>query len=98
VELEPDLENEGIWKALLHRFGSEIVMLEEWAVGTRSTIESEGGAEMLLLAGSVGFDGREFGTNDWIRLPAGYAGQFHAGAEGARIWIKTGHLADIQVP
>ena len=98
MDLEPDLENEGIRRASLHRFGNEIVMLEEWAAGTRSTIESERGAEMLLLAGNVEFDGKEFGPNDWSRLPAGYAGQFQAGAEGARIWIKTGHLADIQVP
>jgi len=98
AELVPDPQQAEILCGLLHSYGDEKVMLEAWPASTSRMIEASGGVEMLLLDGSVEFDGRDFGRHDWIRLPAGHSAQMRAGTNGARIWMKTGHLTDVRAP
>ena len=38
------------------------------------------------------------GTGGWLRLPEGEALRVTAGAEGAKLWIKTGHLPHAKSP
>ncbi|VCU72229.1 ChrR Cupin-like domain protein [Pigmentiphaga humi] len=56
--------------------------------------EPEDGAELLVLAGEVITDGQPCERGSWIRLPAGERSQIIAGAHGATVYLKTGHLAD----
>ena len=98
AEMMPDPQHPEIRCSLLYRFGDEQVMLEDWPASTSRRIEAGGGAEMLLLDGSIEFEGRDFGRHDWIRLPVGYSAQMHSGPKGARIWIKSGHLTNVQAP
>ncbi len=98
VSLADEPENAGVRRKLLHKFGDEMVALEEWAAGAEIENGSSGGAELLLLNGTIKFDGSAYGKHDWIRLPAGHYGKFLAGSNGARIWIKTGHLNNVQAP
>jgi quercetin dioxygenase-like cupin family protein len=98
AEMMPDPQQSEIQRSLLHRYGDEQVMLEDWPASTSRRIDSSAGVEILLLDGTVEFVGRNFGRHDWIRLPAGYSAQMHSGAAGARIWIKSGHLTNVQVP
>ena len=98
VEMMPDPQHAEIQRSLIHRYGDEKVMLEDWPASMSRRIESSGGVEMLLLDGTVEFDGRSFGKHDWIRLPAGYSARMHSGTAGVRIWIKSGHLTNVQAP
>ena len=50
---------------------------------------------MIDGAVSDGVDG--LGPWDWLRLPVGSALNATAGPEGARVWIKTGHLRHVPV-
>jgi len=53
------------------------------------------GAELLVLAREVLLDGRSYATGSWMRLPAGAYPGIAAGAQGATVYLKTGHLPDI---
>ena len=88
----------GIASGLLHRDVRETVSLERWQDGASRSLGAAGGAEVLVLEGNVRADGLALGKHDWLRLPAGDALALAAGPNGARLWIKTGHLAHIRVP
>ena len=53
------------------------------------------GAEMLILAGSLSEGRQQYASGSWIRLPPGQYPDFMAGPAGARIYLKTGHLAGL---
>lgn len=85
-------------RQLLHQFGDEHVWLEYWPSGSVGVIEADGGAELLVLDGSLEFCGENFHRSDWIRLPVGHSAEMASGPDGARIWIKTGHLSNVSAP
>ena len=47
----------------------------------------------LVIEGSFSEGGETFAKNSWLRLPPGTPLDAVAGAEGARLWVKSGHLA-----
>ena len=70
--------------------------LEHWAPGAAITRRLPGGAEVLALGGAFHEAGERFEEQSWLRLPAGTALRAKAGPEGCRVWIKTGHLLNIE--
>lgn len=83
--------------ALLPLFadGRENVRLERWDPGARIELEAPGGFEALVLEGGFSADGDELAEQSWLRLPAGAHLKAAAGPDGARLWVKTGHLAHL---
>ena len=78
----------------LHRFGPERVSLQRWPGGlTLAPRVLSGGAELLLLAGSLSTPQGALAPGAWLRLPPNTRFEATAGAEGARVYLKTGHLA-----
>lgn len=53
--------------------------------------QAPGGAELLVLAGSLRVRGQEVGVGGWLRLPRGERPPLHAGEQGATCYLKTGH-------
>ena len=51
-----------------------------------------GGAELFVLKGSLEAQGEPYGTNDWLRYPAGVSLRL-ASRKGAEFYLKRGHLA-----
>ena len=47
------------------------------------------------MSGSFEERGEVFAEQSWLRLPAKATLQAKAGADGCRVWIKTGHLANV---
>lgn len=77
----------------LHRFGPERVRLERWPPALRLAPRTVvHGAELLVLEGSIRDSGIRCPEGSWLRLPPGAVFEGRAGAEGARIYLKTGHL------
>ena len=74
--------------------GREDVVLERWAPGAKVSFPSPEGAELLVLNGSFEEAGESFGVQGWLRLPKGGTTQISAGPDGARVWIKRGHLKE----
>jgi hypothetical protein len=53
----------------------------------------EGGCEMLVVEGQLDGIGDSFRVLSWLRSPPGERTRFKAGPQGARAWVKLGHLA-----
>lgn len=85
----------GVSRLLLHTDTRETVSMERWDPGTVRTLDASGGLEIFVIDGSLTEGGDAMSRWDWLRLPVGAALEATAGAEGARIWIKTGHLSHV---
>ncbi len=84
---------QGRESCLLFEGRDEHVSMVRLAPGSPVFDGSVGGAEMLVVDGSLSEGGQRYDRGSWIRLPPGYYSGFAAGADGATIYLKTGHLA-----
>lgn len=81
-------------KVSLQRLNAGEVLFNETIVG---------GAELLVLEGELidielidaGQDYQSYQRGGWIRLPVDAQAQIKAGAEGATVYLKTGHLSQV---
>ena len=69
--------------------------MERWAPEARIELALPQGAEFLVLSGSFEERGESFAEQSWLRLPAKASLQAKVGANGCRVWIKIGHLANV---
>jgi len=88
--LSPD--QSGVEIMPLFRDAHEDVRLERWAPGADITLPAEGGVEILVLEGDFSEGGEVFAAQSWLRLPDGATLHARVGAEGCRVWTKSGHL------
>jgi len=86
----------GVEAVALFADAHEQVRLERWAPGSIVKLPAPGGIELLVLDGSFFEDGERFTGQSWLRLPAGASLQAVAGTEGCRVWVKSGHLAEVR--
>lgn len=85
----------GVTRLPLHADAREVVAMERWAPGTTRELDASGGLEVFVIAGALS-DGTDRLTRwDWLRLPVGSEFTATARAEGAHVWIKTGHLRTV---
>ncbi|WP_299565585.1 cupin domain-containing protein [uncultured Sulfitobacter sp.] len=89
---------EGVATTVLHRDTREVVTYSKLEAGAAMTSQAPGGIEVLVIGGAVTVDGETLKRNDWLRLPDGEALTATAGDQGARLWIKTGHLPHAKAP
>jgi anti-sigma factor ChrR (cupin superfamily) len=83
----------GVSAQPLHRDAHEDVRMEAWAPGAEIALDLRGGGEVFVLEGGYTDAQGAMGPWDWLRLPAGARLEATAGPAGARLWVKTGHLA-----
>jgi hypothetical protein len=88
----------GVATAELHRDDHETVTYNHIDAGTEFTNADAGGIEMFVLAGSISEGGETLVKGTWLRLPDGTSLSAVAGADGAKVWIKTGHLRYAKPP
>ena len=88
----------GVATATLHRDPWETVTYSHIDAGATLSNADAGGIEMLVIEGSVAEGGDTLGKGDWLRLPEGPALSAVAGDNGAKVWIKTGHLPHARPP
>ncbi len=70
----------------------ETVQMEVWDADSEITIDLPHGGEFLVLDGSFTESNDIITRHDWLRIPVGGAFHAKAGQDGAKVWIKTGHL------
>ncbi len=92
VKMKNDPLHPQIQSALLHEDAREIVATQIWPADLDIAMLPVGGAEILVLDGSILFNGDVLTQHDWIRIPIDAPIIARAGSEGACIWMKTGHL------
>ncbi len=89
---------DGVATAELHRDAYETVTYSHLDAAAMLVNSDEGGIEVLVIGGSVTQGGTILGKDAWLRLPDGQPLNITAGDEGAKIWIKTGHLIHAKPP
>ena len=83
----------GIEYLPLHRFGSEQVKLVRWAPQTSfPRHRHEGGAEVFVVDGTYFDEHGEYRAGSWVRNPDGSTHAPFTRAQGALLYVKTGHL------
>jgi anti-sigma factor ChrR (cupin superfamily) len=103
MESFADAERPGVRVTPLFADAHERVRIEAFAPCAEVLLSDEGGYELLVLSGTVDVLGHSshgrvrggtmFEAESWLRLPPGDHVSLVAGAEGARVWSKAGHLA-----
>ncbi|MEO9781261.1 MAG: cupin domain-containing protein [Sedimentitalea sp.] len=89
---------EGVATAILHKDDREVVSYSHIDAEATLKSQAEGGIEVLVIGGSITVGGDVLQKNDWLRLPDGETLSAVGGAEGAKLWIKTGHLPFAKAP
>ncbi|MEM6889713.1 MAG: cupin domain-containing protein [Pseudomonadota bacterium] len=89
---------DGIKVAELHRDAREHVTYWSIESGAKIDLSEPGGIEVLVLSGSLTEGDETLVKDSWLRLPEGTTLAASAGAEGATLWIKTGHLPFAKAP
>jgi anti-sigma factor ChrR (cupin superfamily) len=92
----------GVERRMLDRRGEEVARatsLVRYAPGSRFERHSHGGGEEILVLSGVFRDEQgEYSAGTWIRSPRYSRHTPSAGAEGALIYVKVGHLGAGFVP
>jgi len=76
----------------------ETVLMETWDAGASVEIDLLKGGEFLVLEGGFAEGGDELRKHSWLRLPVGSKLSAIAGPNGAKVWMKTGHLPHAKPP
>lgn len=95
IDSVPDRNRRCVSVTPLFKDSFENVRIEYWETGADVEIDTEGGAELFILDGGCEESGEQLNKHSWLRLPIKYPAKFHAGAEGTKVWIKTGHLSKL---
>ena len=93
-----DRERPGVAVTPLFKDARENVRLEHWDAGSQVSVDASGGAELFVLAGSFEESGDAFGRHSWLRVPIDGVVDAKAGSDGAKVWIKSGHLHFVDPP
>ncbi len=88
----------GVATAILHEDAREVVTYSHLDAGATLSSNAPGGIEILIIDGSITTGEDVLNTNDWLRLPEGQALSATAGSDGAKVWMKTGHLPYARAP
>lgn len=88
----PERGRPGVSVTPLFKTEKENVRVEHWDPDAVVTVDADGGAEFFVLEGSVEESGDTLRRHSWLRIPSTPQATLHTGADGARVWIKTGHL------
>ncbi len=89
---------QGVHVSTLYDDERENVRVEKWEAGANVSIFTDGGAELLVLEGEFEEGGDHFRQHSWLRVPDGYSMQAMSGKDGAKVWIKSGHLRFASAP
>ncbi len=93
-----DPQHPGVLVKPLFKDKREEVRIEEWQAGTEIIIDAPGGAELLVLEGSITEGKNYLYPQSWLRVPTNSQIVAKAGANGAKVWLKTGHLLFVSAP
>lgn len=93
-----DKARTGIAVTPLFQDAQETVQVEEWQPGIEIKRTFDRGMELLVLDGELNDNGDRLDRLSWLRLPCGSTLSARAGNQGAKIWVKSGHLHSIRTP
>ncbi len=104
VQFRKDMSQElaqpinGVATANLYQDDREVVTFSVLDPGAELVSAAKGGIELLVIDGGITIDGEVLGKNAWARFPDGKVLSASAGENGAKVWMKTGHLPFAKAP
>jgi len=98
VEPDANLSRPGIEALPLFENHEETVQAQNWSPGAEIYLDTSGGAELYVLNGDLWESSDHLLPGSWLRTPANSAINAVAGEQGARVWIKSGHLRYVRTP
>ena len=93
----PHRDMPGIAVTPLYKDDTEEVSMLEFEADSKLTLDLPLGAEVLVMEGELSEGEDVLIRHSWLRVPAGSELNALSGNKGARIWLKTGHLAQVNV-
>ncbi len=93
-----DPERPGVLVTPLFKDEREEICIEKWQANTEVVINAPDGAELFVLEGSMKEGKNNFHPQSWLRVPINSQIVAKAGANGAKVWLKTGHLPFVSAP
>lgn len=93
-----DPKRPGVSTIELFQDQREEVRIEEWSANTEIKIDTPDGAELLVLEGSFVEGKDKLLANSWLRVPINSQIVAATGIEGAKVWLKTGHMPYVSKP
>jgi anti-sigma factor ChrR (cupin superfamily) len=88
-------DDAGVSVVPLFKDKHEQVSVIQMKPNTNLELSPEGGAELFVLQGSVKEQQDSLIKHSWLRAPVGYSLCLNTDELGAEIWLKTGHLTDV---
>lgn len=85
----------GYASTILYKDDVEIVSVYELAPNTQLNLDASKGLEILVLDGEFFESTDSLQKHSWLRLPISSKLTGRAGSNGARLWIKAGHLPHV---
>lgn len=89
---------DGVATAVLHKDARETVTYHHLDTGAAFDVEATGGIELLMIDGEMTDGQDQLLKGSWLRAPDGAALHAVAGPNGAKVWMKTGHLPYARPP
>jgi len=103
IRLQTDLlastlhpETKGVTVTPLYSDTFETVCLLHFEAGLQIPLDTTGGAELLVLAGSIDEQEDHLVKHSWLRTPINTTLNLTVGAKGATLWCKKDHLRDVE--
>lgn len=91
----PHRDLPGINVTPLYRDNIEEVSMLEFEAGATFSRPLPQGAEILVLSGDLTDGVDHLKRHSWLRVPVGGHVNSKAGANGAKVWMKTGNLTEV---
>lgn len=88
-------DDTGVSVVPLFKDKHEQVSVIQMKPNTNLELSPEGGAELFVLQGSVKEQQDSLIKHSWLRAPIGYSLCLNTDELGAEIWLKMGHLTDV---
>lgn len=79
----------------LYKDAFEEVSLLYFEPEAEISLNVQGGAELLVLEGTLDEQTDTLIKHSWLRVPINSEIKAKAGNKGAKVWLKTGHLTDV---
>ena len=98
IDAVSDANRPGVSVTPLFRDKRESVRIETFGAGARASVDTDGGAEIFVLSGECSQSGDVFRPSSWLRVPIGQTAEITAGPNGAKLWVKSGHLGFAKAP
>jgi quercetin dioxygenase-like cupin family protein len=94
----PQDDRPGVLLQPLFSDARENVRMEHWQPGIGVEMAPGDGLELFVVEGEIVHAGERLGVGGWLRLPVGTGLSARTGPQGARAFVKSGHLAQVAVP